>query len=183
MFADSWVQYPAQGIAIAILIAANAFFVATEFAFVKIRASQLKAMRRPGKRDWRLALAIRVTGHLDRYLSATQLGITLTGLGLGFVGEPVVAHWISGPLGRWGIVSATAVASISYTVAFAGIAFFEIVLGELVPKYFAIRRPASGRALGRRAAHLLLHRLLPVHLAAQPHRQPAPALDGHSADA
>jgi CBS domain containing-hemolysin-like protein len=141
MFADSWVQYPAQGIAIGILIAANAFFVATEFAFVKIRASQLKAMRRPGKRDWRLALAIRVTTHLDRYLSATQLGITLTGLGLGFVGEPVVAHWLEGPLGRWGIVSSTAVISISYTVAFAGIAFFEIVLGELVPKYFAIRRP------------------------------------------
>jgi CBS domain containing-hemolysin-like protein len=140
-FAGTWLKYPAQGIAIAILIAANAFFVATEFAFVKIRASQLKAMRRPGKRDWRLALAIRVTGHLDRYLSATQLGITLTGLGLGFVGEPVVAHWIAGPLAKWGIVSATAVTSISYTLAFGGIAFTEIVLGELVPKYFAIRRP------------------------------------------
>jgi CBS domain containing-hemolysin-like protein len=140
-FAVTWLQYPAQGIAIAVLIAANAFFVATEFAFVKIRASQLKAMRRPGKSDWRLALAIRVTGHLDRYLSATQLGITLTGLGLGFVGEPVVAHWISGPLAKWGIVSPTAVATISYVLAFFGIAFFEIVFGELVPKFFAIRRP------------------------------------------
>jgi CBS domain containing-hemolysin-like protein len=140
-FAGTWLQYPAQGVAIAILIVANAFFVATEFAFVKIRASQLKAMRRPGKSDWRLALAIRVTGHLDRYLSATQLGITLTGLGLGWVGEPVVAQWVAGPLAHWGIVSAEAVTSISYTLAFAGIAFVEIVFGELVPKYFAIRRP------------------------------------------
>ena len=141
MFASTWLWYPAQGGTICLLILANAFFVATEFAFVKIRASQLKAMRKPGKGDWRLALAIRVTTHLDRYLSATQLGITLTGLGLGWLGEPVVAHWVSAPLSRWGIVSPTAVTSISYGLAFAGIAFVEIVLGELVPKYFAIRRP------------------------------------------
>jgi CBS domain containing-hemolysin-like protein len=141
MWADAWFVYPGEGLAIGLLIAANAFFVAAEFAFVKIRASQLKAMRRPGKKDWRLGLAIRVTTNLDRYLSATQLGITLTGLGLGWVGEPVVAAWVEGPLGWWGIVSPAAVTSISYALAFAGIAFFEIVLGELVPKYFAIRRP------------------------------------------
>jgi CBS domain containing-hemolysin-like protein len=141
MLAENWLRYPAQGVAILLLILANAFFVATEFAFVKIRASQLKAARRPGKKDWRLALAIRVTGHLDRYLSATQLGITLTGLGLGFVGEPVVARWLERPLGHLGLINPSTVTSISYIVAFAGIAFFEIVLGELVPKYFAIRRP------------------------------------------
>src|ERR1700761_4824218 len=126
MFALIWYQVPMQGVAIVLLILANAFFVATEFAFVKIRESQLKAMKQKGKKDWRLGLALRVTTHLDRYLSATQLGITLTGLGLGFVGEPVVAHWIAVPLGRWGIVSATAVTSIAYTLAFAGIAFVEI---------------------------------------------------------
>jgi CBS domain containing-hemolysin-like protein len=137
----SWIHYPAQGGVIALLILANAFFVATEFAFVKIRGSQLKSMKVKGKKDWRLDLAIRVTRHLDRYLSATQLGITLTSLGLGWVGEPVVARWISGPLGHLGIVSPTTVTSISYGLAFAGITFIDIVFGELVPKYFAIRRP------------------------------------------
>jgi CBS domain containing-hemolysin-like protein len=141
MFAETWLQYPAQSGVILLLVVANAFFVATEFAFVKIRGSQLKSMRVPGKKDWRLPLAIRVTTHLDRYLSATQLGITLTSLGLGWVGEPVVAGWIRGPLANWGIVSPSAVISISYGLAFAGITFIEIVLGELVPKYFAIRRP------------------------------------------
>ena len=141
MFAETWLRYPGEGMLILLLVVANAFFVATEFAFVKIRGSQLKAMRRPGKQDWRLALAIRVTSHLDRYLSATQLGITLTSLGLGWVGEPVVAHWLTGPLSHVGIISATAVKSISFAVAFAAITFIEIVFGELVPKYFAIRRP------------------------------------------
>jgi len=139
--ASSWIHYPEQGAIIALLIAANAFFVATEFAFVKIRESQLKSMRVKGKKDWRLGLALRVTKHLDRYLSATQLGITLTSLGLGWVGEPVVAHWIQGPLADWGIVSSSAVTSIAYGLAFAGITFIDIVFGELVPKYFAIRRP------------------------------------------
>ncbi len=151
MLAYSWVEYPAQTGIILLLVAANAFFVATEFAFVKIRSSQLKAMRVKGKKDWRLSLAIQVTSHLDRYLSATQLGITLTGLALGFLGEPVVAKWLVKPLAHLdaatGFLAAihlsrdTVVISLSYAIAFAGIAFVEIVLGELVPKYFAIRRP------------------------------------------
>ena len=132
-----------QGGAIILLIAANAFFVATEFAFVKIRASQLKSMKVKGKKDVRLDIAIRVTKQLDRYLSATQLGITLTSLGLGWVGEPVVAKWIEGPLSEWGIVSHTAVTSIAYGLGFAVITFIDIVFGELVPKYFSIRRPRA----------------------------------------
>jgi len=141
--AHSWIHYPAQAGVILLLIAANAFFVATEFAFVKIRGSQLKSMQVRGRKDWRLDLAIRVTKHLDRYLSATQLGITLTSLGLGWVGEPVVARWLEGPLSHWGIISNTTVVSISFAVAFAGITFVDIVFGELVPKYFAIRRPRT----------------------------------------
>src|SRR5271155_2083504 len=125
--ASSWIHCSAQGAVILVLIAANAFFVATEFAFVKIRESQLKSMRVKGKKDWRLDLAIRVTRHLDRYLSATQLGITLTSLGLGWLGEPVVARWIQGPLAHLGIVSAAAVTSISLAAAFAVITFVDIV--------------------------------------------------------
>jgi len=98
MLATSWIHHLAEAGIIGLLIAANAFFVATEFAFVKIRESQLKSMRVKGKKDFRLGLALRVTKHLDRYLSATQLGITLTSLGLGWLGEPVVAGWIQGPL-------------------------------------------------------------------------------------
>src|SRR3984957_15237512 len=98
MLALIWYQGPMQGVAIVVLIAANAFFVATEFAFVKIRESQLKSMRVKGKKDWRLGLALRVPEHLERYLAAPQRGITLTSLGLGWVGEPVVAAWIEGPL-------------------------------------------------------------------------------------
>jgi CBS domain containing-hemolysin-like protein len=149
--ASSWIHYPEQGVVIALLIAANAFFVATEFAFVKIRESQLKAMRVKGKKDWRLGLALRVTKHLDRYLSATQLGITLTSLGLGWVGEPVVARWLLKPIthldAAMGVLAEihisrdTAMTSISYIIAFAAITFIDIVFGELVPKYFAIRRP------------------------------------------
>ena len=140
---SSWLHCSAQVGVIFVLIAANAFFVATEFAFVKIRESQLKSMRVKGRKDWRLELALRVTKHLDRYLSATQLGITLTSLGLGWVGELVVARWIEGPLADWGIVSPAAVTSIAYGLAFAGITFIDIVFGELVPKYFAIRRPRT----------------------------------------
>jgi CBS domain containing-hemolysin-like protein len=136
-------HYFEQGGVIILLIMCNAFFVATEFAFVKIRETQLKAMQVKGKRDWRLGLALRVTKHLDRYLSATQLGITLTSLGLGWVGEPVVARWIAGPLSDMGIVSHAAVTSIAYGLGFAGITFIDIVFGELVPKYFAIRRPRT----------------------------------------
>ena len=139
----TWLKYPGQLGVIIFLIAANAFFVATEFAFVKIRSSQLKTMRVKGKKNWTLGLAIRVSTHLDRYLSATQFGITLTSLGLGWVGEPVVAAWVSGPLAKWGIVSQAAVTDISLALAFAAITFFHIVLGELVPKYFAIQRPRS----------------------------------------
>jgi CBS domain containing-hemolysin-like protein len=141
MFAMTWLQYPGQAGLIVLLITANAFFVATEFAFVKIRSSQLKTMRVPGKKNWTLGLAIRVSTHLDRYLSATQFGITLTSLALGWVGEPVVAHWLEAPLAHWGVVNTEAVATICFAIAFAFITFFHIVLGELVPKYFAIQRP------------------------------------------
>src|ERR1700677_207917 len=136
-----WIHYLTQGAIIALLVTANAFFVATEFAFVKIRGSQLKSMRIRGRKNWRLELAIRVTTHLDRYLSATQLGITLTSLGLGWLGEPVVARWLKEPLTHLHLGSPTTVTSISLAVAFAGLTFIDIVFGELVPKYFAIRRP------------------------------------------
>ncbi|HUB66937.1 MAG TPA: hemolysin family protein [Candidatus Methylacidiphilales bacterium] len=143
LFAEVWFRYPVKIGIILLLVAANAFFVATEFAFVKIRGSQLKSMRAKDRKNWRLGLAIRVNAHLDRYLSATQMGVTLTSLGLGWVAEPAVAQWIREPLAGLGITGAEAVASISYALAFAVITFTHIVLGELVPKYFALQRPRT----------------------------------------
>jgi CBS domain containing-hemolysin-like protein len=132
-----------------LLVGMNAVFVATEFAFVKIRASQLKAMRKPGKKDLRLQCAIRVTTSLDRYLSATQLGITLTSLALGWVGEPVIEGYLKEPLGSIPFLANTLifkvalVSIISGSIAFISITFLHIVLGELVPKYYAIKLPRS----------------------------------------
>ena len=79
------------------LVAANGFFVAAEFALVKIRASQLRPMAKTG--GWRVRMALFATSHLDAVLSSTQLGITLTSLGLGWIGEPVIGRRIEPLLG------------------------------------------------------------------------------------
>src|SRR3954471_10312304 len=97
---------------IAALVAVNGFFVATEFALVKIRASQLRPMVKTG--GWRVRFALKAVENLDAALSATQLGVTLASLGLGWVGEPVIAHRLAPVLGRAGITDPGAVASISF---------------------------------------------------------------------
>ena len=121
------------------LVAANGFFVAAEFALVKIRASQLQPMIKTG--GWRVKFALRATQHLDAALSATQLGITLASLGLGWVGEPLIAHRLAPVLKYFGITEPTAIASVSFAVAFGLITFLHIVFGELAPKSAAIQRP------------------------------------------
>src|SRR5258706_1933384 len=93
------------------LVVANGFFVATEFALVKIRASQLRPMLKSG--GWRVKFALKATENLDAALSATQLGVTLASLGLGWVGEPVIAHRIAPLLGLIGITAEGAVNSMS----------------------------------------------------------------------
>ncbi len=123
------------------LVVANGFFVAAEFALVKVRTSQLEPLAKRG--GWRVQLALRATRHLDAALSATQLGITLASLGLGWLGEPFVAHRLA-PVLRWfGVTEAATVTSISFAVAFVAITFFHIVLGELAPKSLAIQRPRA----------------------------------------
>lgn len=126
---------------IAALVLANGFFVAAEFALVKVRASQLRPLVKKGKASWRLRMAIKATHHLDAALSATQLGITLASLGLGWVGEPFVAHRLAPVLAGWDIVDPAAVSTISITVAFAVITFLHIIFGELAPKSLAIQKP------------------------------------------
>jgi CBS domain containing-hemolysin-like protein len=120
------------------LVAANGFFVAAEFALVKVRASQLRPLAKTG--GWRIKFALMALDRLDAALSATQLGITLASLGLGWVGEPFVAHRITPLLARWGITDSTTVHSIAFVVAFVSITFLHIVFGEQGPKMLAIQR-------------------------------------------
>lgn len=126
---------------ILLLVCANGFFVAAEFAIVKVRSSQIAQQLKIGHR--RASLAMNIVDHLDAYLSATQLGVTLTSLGLGWVGEPLLADMIIGPLGAAGIVSDQAVHAIAFGVSFAILTFLHIVLGELAPKSLAIQYPET----------------------------------------
>lgn len=122
------------------LVLANAFFVAAEFALVASRRTRIEAMIRRG--DTKAKLARRAILHLDRYISATQLGITLASLGLGWIGEPAVAgsieHMFAGLPEPYDAIVTHSVAS---TIAFAIITFLHIVLGELTPKALALLYP------------------------------------------
>jgi CBS domain containing-hemolysin-like protein len=126
------------------LILANGFFVAAEFAIVKVRASQMEYRVKSGHQ--RAILAKHIVEHLDSYLSATQLGITLTSLVLGWLGEPLLADLLRGPFELLGILSDQTVHVISFVVSFVILAFLTIILGELGPKYVAIQHP-EGTAL------------------------------------
>ncbi|HEY2614764.1 MAG TPA: hemolysin family protein [Chthoniobacterales bacterium] len=121
------------------LVLLNAFFVACEFAIVKVRSSQLDALVEEG--NLRATFAKHVRGHLDAYLSATQLGVTLASLALGWVGEQFLAAMLQPAFALVNIHSHAIVSSISITFAFIGITFLHIVFGELAPKYIAIGNP------------------------------------------
>jgi CBS domain containing-hemolysin-like protein len=115
----------------------NAFFVASEFAIVKVRPSQLEAEGKAGSPKTKTAL--RVVNNLDGYLSANQLGITISSLALGFLGEPFVEALVAPALLMTGI-SVWWVKGISFTLAIISFTFLHVVIGELMPKSIAIRR-------------------------------------------
>jgi CBS domain containing-hemolysin-like protein len=125
--------------AILALVALNGFFVACEFAIVKVRSSQLDALAEEG--NLRASFAKHVRAHLDAYLSATQLGVTLASLALGWIGEQFLAAMLQPAFASVGIHSHAIVSSISITLAFIGITFLHIIFGELAPKYIAIGNP------------------------------------------
>ena len=136
------------------LVLANGFFVAAEFALVKVRVSQLQPMAKTG--GWRVKLALKAVAHLDAALSATQLGITLASLGLGWVGEPFLAHRLEPLLRNWGIIDPVAISSIAFALAFAVITLLHIIFGELAPKSLAIQR-AKGVTLWTAGPLLLFY--------------------------
>ncbi len=120
----------------------NGFFVAAEFAIVKVRASQIELKVREGNKMAKIAQNMVV--HLDGYLSATQLGITLASLGLGWIGESVVAQLVISSLDFVGITLNPEIAhSIALPLSFALITFLHIVFGELAPKSLAIQYSES----------------------------------------
>jgi CBS domain containing-hemolysin-like protein len=123
------------------LVLLNGFFVAAEFALVGARRSKLQAMHDGGDR---LAhFAMRAIDNLDRFISATQLGITIATITLGWVGEPVLAALIDAVLGLFGILPAPGAVhtAAGIAVAFAVITFLHVVFGELAPKTVALIMP------------------------------------------
>ena len=138
------------------LVFMNGFFVAAEFAIVKIRSSRLEMLIENG--DRRAHYAKKLTDHIDAALSVTQLGITLASLGLGWVGEPAVARMIE-PLLRPFDISVSMTQTIAFAVAFSLITAFHIVLGELAPKSMAIQN-AEATVLGVALPMLIFHRLM-----------------------
>lgn len=121
------------------LVLLNGFFVAAEFAIVKLRATKVDALA--AQNGWRGHILRTVHNQLDAYLSACQLGITLASLGLGWVGEPAFAHLLEPLLGAIGIESPKLVHGIAFFTAFFIISYLHIVIGELAPKSWAIRKP------------------------------------------
>lgn len=122
---------------IAVLIGLTAFFVAAEFAIVKVRSSRIDQLVAEKKRG---ALAAKkITASLDEYLSACQLGITVTALGLGYLGEPTFEHLIS-PIVHYFGINGTIATTISFLLAFAFVTFIHVVIGELAPKTVAIQK-------------------------------------------
>ncbi len=120
------------------LVLLNAFFVAAEFGMVKLRHTRLEEIA--DEYGWRGKILFSIHKNLDSYLSACQLGITLASLGLGWVGEPAFARLLSPVFHAAGITSTHLVEFISFFVAFSFLSFLHIVIGELMPKSFAIRQ-------------------------------------------
>ena len=119
------------------LVILNGFFVAAEFAMVKVRSSRIETLVSEG--NLKAKFAQRLTKNLDAYLSACQFGITLASLGLGWVGEPAVAKMITPILSVFGFSEQT-IETISFTIAFSVITSLHIILGELAPKSLAIQK-------------------------------------------
>jgi CBS domain containing-hemolysin-like protein len=126
-------------LSVLVLVLINGFFVAAEFALVKIRDTQLEPFIQRGHK--RARIARKVLQNLDRSLSAAQLGITLASLGLGWIGEPVFAKLIEPLATVMNIESEGARHTLSFIVGFTMITFLHIVVGEQAPKWMAIQKP------------------------------------------
>ena len=132
----------------ALLVAINAFFVIAEYALVRSRRSRLEIMRGEGLRG--AGLALEQLGSINEYISAVQIGVTMTSIGIGALAEPALAHILKGAFGN-GLGHGLAVA-LAAVIAFLVIASTQLIAGEMVPKFYAIDR---AEAVARRVARPL----------------------------
>jgi CBS domain containing-hemolysin-like protein len=132
----------------AVLIAVNAFFVIAEYALVRSRRSRLELMREEGAKG--AGLALEQLGNINEYISAVQIGVTMTSIGIGALGEPALANLLKGALGD--TLSHGVAVAVSAVVAFLLIASAQLIAGEMVPKFYAIDRAES---VARRVARPL----------------------------
>jgi CBS domain containing-hemolysin-like protein len=135
-------------VGVAVLVAANGFFVAAEFALVRARDQKIDQMVEEGLRG--AALARVQVDRIDEYLSACQLGITMASIGIGFLGEPAIASLLEEPLGN--VMSHGVAVVIAFTVSYLIVTAAHITVGEQVPKIYAITHP---ELIARRASRLL----------------------------
>jgi len=144
------------------LVFANGFFVAAEFAIVKVRASQIEIKIKTGSQVAQVAKHI--TTHLDGYLAATQLGITISSLALGWIGEAVMTDIVAAVFGWFNVELTGGVAkNLGHVLAFSIITVLHIVFGELAPKSIAIQRPIGttmGIALPLRFFYLVFRPII-----------------------
>jgi len=132
----------------ALLVAINAFFVIAEYALVRSRRARLEVLREEGARG--AALALQQIGDVNEYISAVQIGVTLTSIGIGALGEPALAAILKHPLGE--ALSHGVAVVIAVVVAFVLISSVQLIAGEMVPKFYAIDR---AEAVARRVARPL----------------------------
>ncbi|MCB1086028.1 MAG: HlyC/CorC family transporter [Verrucomicrobiae bacterium] len=133
-----------------LFILINGFFVAAEFALVKVRGSQLDPLVEEGKGGAKLTRHI--TSHLDAYLSACQLGITIASIVLGSVSEPFISEMLQPPLAALGL-SEPVIRSVSFIIGISTITFLHVVVGEQMPKVLAIRKALGAALLCSRPLH------------------------------
>ena len=131
----------------------NAFFVLSEFSIVKVRKTRLEELVKDKVPNAKIALDM--SNNLDTYLSATQLGITLSSLALGWIGEPAVARLIEEPLKTYFNLNDILVHTVSFAIAFTLITLMHVVLGELVPKSVAIAKSEKAVLAIARPASIL----------------------------
>ncbi|MES2595113.1 MAG: hemolysin family protein [Verrucomicrobiota bacterium] len=149
-----------HGFIVLVIVLLNAFFVAAEFAIVKVRDSQLQAAQEDGVIGAKFARE--VTRNLDAYLSAGQLGITLTSIALGIFGEPYVAAVVQPLLFKAGVTSDAVVRGTSIVIAYAFVTYLHVVLGEQTPKVFAIRKSLKTTLLIAKPLHVFYVLLKPA---------------------
>ncbi len=148
-------------VAVVILVLANGFFVATEFALVSVRRTRVQQLAAEGNRR-AISVLDRLT-HLDTYIAATQLGITISSLALGWIGEPAVAVVIEDIVVYLPFeIGPTTTHAISFIIAFSFVTALHIVIGELAPKSLALQRPEETSLAVSRWIHGFLMIFRPV---------------------